>query len=613
MSDIRRERERRLAVSPQRPHQIAHGDSAFVGQILTAQSAIAAGKFILVTPNDVSGAETEGGPGTLTPTGGAPQPVLLLRGTPKTGDYLICEWADFRWVTEVKTGVICPVMVSISNCFPAQPGTWQLKLTGSPTGGTFRLFAGGQLTAPIAYNASASDVQTALANLSSVGAGNVTCTGGPLPGSSITVTSTVPGLTLTVGASSLTGGTVPAVVVSVVPGNVPPGATATLTSDESQLITITGHPTGGTFTLSWGGSTTAPLPYNVTQAQIAAALVALPSIGTGNLVGGPSVFRGVTGSVVTFQGALARANQPLITATSSLTGDPNATVEVSELLAGGQTIGPVSIDDQTGKAAFTAVPDGQWELTIDAPGYISVTQVLAVNCEAGTGLSGGGQMVPVDGKIVTDGNPSPVDAPSTASLTGDPTGQGSLSLVGCTGGVATYVSAGAGSTVTLLCPNPPQGPCDPTITFTRKIWYIAKFGCSTSLCAVWTASISTQAPGTSLCGDFSQCLATAVGITPCSKCSCSDLLLSEFASDISSQAPCGAGPVGGFAAFDQVGPGNMATIGGGCVCTGTGGWTGRAVHSQLSLMFGSQAQVVAGSPYYSFALTSIPCVSASIG
>ena len=68
-----------------------------------------------------------------------------------------------------------------------QPGdtvddTWQVTLTA--TGGTFQLRAnptggGPQQTAPIAYNASAATVQQALENLSNVGAGNVSVSGGP--------------------------------------------------------------------------------------------------------------------------------------------------------------------------------------------------------------------------------------------------------------------------------------------------------------------------------------------------------------------------------------------------------------------------------------------------
>jgi hypothetical protein len=83
---------------------------------------------------------------------------------------------------------------------------------GSPTGGTFTLTFNGQTTGAIAYNASASTVQTALRALSSIGT-NVTCTGGPLPGTAIVCTFTgvlaspiTPAITV---SASLTGGSGP--------------------------------------------------------------------------------------------------------------------------------------------------------------------------------------------------------------------------------------------------------------------------------------------------------------------------------------------------------------------------------------------------------------------
>jgi hypothetical protein len=56
-----------------------------------------------------------------------------------------------------------------------------------PTGGTFTLSYAGQTTPPLAYDAAASDVQSALAALSNIGAGNIFCGGGPLPALPLTV------------------------------------------------------------------------------------------------------------------------------------------------------------------------------------------------------------------------------------------------------------------------------------------------------------------------------------------------------------------------------------------------------------------------------------------
>lgn len=93
-----------------------------------------------------------------------------------------------------------------------------VSLTGTPTGGTFSLVYRGQETAPIAHNATAAAVQTALAALTLIGAGNVTVTGGALPtaltvtfGGSLAATNVAQ---LTLGDNNLTGGTSPNVTIT---------------------------------------------------------------------------------------------------------------------------------------------------------------------------------------------------------------------------------------------------------------------------------------------------------------------------------------------------------------------------------------------------------------
>lgn len=86
-------------------------------------------------------------------------------------------------------------------------------------------------------------------------------------------------------------------------------------ASEVQTATITGAPTGGTFTLSFKGYTTPGIAFNATGATVQAALVALSSVGTGGVT--------VTGSasgpyVVTFANQLSNQSVPLITPNSSL-------------------------------------------------------------------------------------------------------------------------------------------------------------------------------------------------------------------------------------------------------------------------------------------------------
>lgn len=91
--------------------------------------------------------------------------------------------------------------------------------TGTPTGGTFKLNFRGVSTTALAFNATAVAIQAALEALSTIGTGNVTCTGGPLP-TGVIVTfvgnlgnQDVPAMTVT--SAALTGGTTPAVVITI--------------------------------------------------------------------------------------------------------------------------------------------------------------------------------------------------------------------------------------------------------------------------------------------------------------------------------------------------------------------------------------------------------------
>ena len=71
--------------------------------------------------------------------------------------------------------------------------------------------------------------------------------------------------------------------------------------------------TGGTFTLTFNGQTTAPLPFNATAAQIDAALEALSNIGADNIQtsGGPVNTANVN---VFFRRALQQSDQNQMTA-----------------------------------------------------------------------------------------------------------------------------------------------------------------------------------------------------------------------------------------------------------------------------------------------------------
>lgn len=94
-----------------------------------------------------------------------------------------------------------------------------LTITGTPTGGTFRITFNGVETANIAFNATAANVQTALEAISSIGTGNITCTGGVLPGTAVVMTfggsfAAEPQSLMTVTNAALTGGTTPTATIA---------------------------------------------------------------------------------------------------------------------------------------------------------------------------------------------------------------------------------------------------------------------------------------------------------------------------------------------------------------------------------------------------------------
>lgn len=102
--------------------------------------------------------------------------------------------------------------------------------------------------------------------------------------------------------------------------------------NEVQTVTISGTPTGGTFTLSFQGATTATIAYNAASSAVQSALQALSTIGSGNATvsgsaGGPYT--------VTFVSGLGGQDVALLTANASaLTGGSSPSVGVVETTPG---------------------------------------------------------------------------------------------------------------------------------------------------------------------------------------------------------------------------------------------------------------------------------------
>lgn len=88
---------------------------------------------------------------------------------------------------------------------------------------------------------------------------------------------------------------------------------------EIQTLTGGGTISGGTYTITFGGQTTAPITWNANAAAVQSALEALSSVGVGNVVvtGGPV---STTPLSITFQGVLGGNVAQITASAASLTG-----------------------------------------------------------------------------------------------------------------------------------------------------------------------------------------------------------------------------------------------------------------------------------------------------
>lgn len=163
-------------------------------------------------------------------------------------------------------------------------------------------------------------------------------------------------------------------------------------TSEVQTVTITGSPTGGTFTLTFSGQTTAAIAYNATAAVVQAALEALSNVDPGDVAvaGGPGPGAPWT---VTFAGQYRGENVTQMTASSSLTGGSSPAIAVTTGTGGGSATGSDGTEAFAGLLQYpVSVPD---DLTHD------VAAVLFWH-----------------GRVVESKLPVPVDDAAIASVAG---------------------------------------------------------------------------------------------------------------------------------------------------------------------------------------------------
>ena len=320
-----------------------------------------------------------------------------------------------------------------------------LSLTNNPTTGTFSLTFSGQTTTAQPFDATAAQVQAALTALSNIGAGNVSCAGGPLPNSNIAITfsgalSSGARTVITAGPGTLTGATSPQVSTST--------TTTGASTAAVQTLSLSGTPTGGAFTLTFGGQTTTAIPFNATSTQVQAALVALSSIGPGNMIcAGTALPAGPI--TMTFAGTLAPGPQlPIALGTNSLTGGTTPAPQFATQTAGQATatVQTLSVSNNPTAGSFTLTFGG---LTT-APIPFNATNAQVQAALAGLATIGTGNVTCSGGPLPTPnvtitfagqlapGSQPPITANSTGLLgVGSPTVNVAHTAVGQ--GVASFV------------------------------------------------------------------------------------------------------------------------------------------------------------------------------
>jgi flagellar hook protein FlgE len=154
---------------------------------------------------------------------------------------------------------------------PAVDEVQTISITGLPTGGTFTLTFNGETTSALDFDASAAEIQSALEALSTIGASNVACAGGDLPGTPVTVTfqGSLAGTDvalISIDDSGLTGGTTPTGSVAettkgrAVQGVLGGDTTASLVNGQIRITDASSGYSKTDLTMSYAGDGTLEVP-----------------------------------------------------------------------------------------------------------------------------------------------------------------------------------------------------------------------------------------------------------------------------------------------------------------------------------------------------------------
>jgi hypothetical protein len=203
------------------------------------------------------------------------------------------------------------------------------------------------------------------------------------------------------------------------------------------VVTVAVAAEGGTFTVTFGGQTTAAIDYDAAAAAVQAALESLSTVGAGNVLvsgsaGGP--YR------IEFVGDLAGANVGAVTLDDSLLEGPAAAAGVSETQEGGTGVNEIqSVTVEAGGGTFTLSYSGQ---TTAAIAYNAAATVVQAALEDLANIGSGQVSVTGD-----DGGPWAVEFTGTLAETNvDLMTADDASLTGLAASVSGVVTRAGGTT-----------------------------------------------------------------------------------------------------------------------------------------------------------------------
>lgn len=149
--------------------------------------------------------------------------------------------------------------------------------------------------------------------------------------------------------------------------------------------------TGGTFTITFQGETTAAIAFNATAAAVKAALELLPGINLGDITvtGGPGDSGGTTPYVITFTEAGQYSDQdapPITTGAGSLTGGAGTAVVTTTTGGGAGAATDGRQDPNTARLLLSAVKAKNGDTNGKASSVIWHGQVIESKLPTGHGL-----------------------------------------------------------------------------------------------------------------------------------------------------------------------------------------------------------------------------------